>query len=390
VFSSDKAEGTSKKSCYFLRSVKIDKTSELYNNHVFVCVNRLTRASKTVALAPVPKIQHEYLCFTCKSRGEDKFYGRAHDLHAHCIAKHGLVPVDAIHSQPHSSDRTDLIVATKEQIKKNGDGSHRTKKKTTGAKASQDDSESHETSGMFHCVGDEKATIDGTSVPTKAALKATPEAAEVRAPPDDLPKGLDRHIMMLIALGRELERQQAQKLPKAAPAIKEEIKIKKTVEKGRVTTSLSAPPVSTPAHLNLRVTVRTMDAATTGASVNVKGKVVDLTKSLRPKTTDMDVERNSSEEEEFGETSSFFSQSASAVQVKFPSEMSVSDVTGGSPTPLMRKQVPAGKVPGKVPVVFAPPVTDPAITVKTAALKVIIDENAEQARIGRRKERKWS
>jgi len=56
-----------------------------------------------------------------------------------------------------------------------------------------------------------------------------------------------------------------------------------------------------------------------GPSVNVKGKgkVVDLTKLLCPRTTDMDVERNSSEEEEFGEASSFLSQSASAVQVKF-------------------------------------------------------------------------
>jgi len=61
--------------------------------------------------------------------------------------------------------------------------------------------------------------------------------------------------MMLIALGREVEHQQALKLLKAAPAIKEEIKIEKTIEKGRVTTSLSAPPVSTPAHLNPRVTV---------------------------------------------------------------------------------------------------------------------------------------
>jgi len=47
----------------------------------------------------------------------------------------------------------------------------------------------------------------------------------------------------------------------------------------------------------------------------------------------------------------------------------------------MTKLVLARKVPGKVPVVIAPPVADPENTVKTAALKVIIDENAEQARI---------
>jgi len=71
-------------------------------------------------------------------------------------------------------------------------------------------------------------------------------------------------------------------------------------------------------------------------SVRKKEKVVDLTKSLRPTTTDMNVEKNSSEEEEFGEASSFLSQEASAVQLKFPSEMAeglfFSDVTGASPT----------------------------------------------------------
>jgi len=105
--------------------------------------------------------------------------------------------------------------------------------------------------------------------------------------------------------------------------IKEESKVEKTAEKGPVTAPLPAPPTPTPAHLNPRVTVRTMKAVSTGASVNVKGKgrVVDLTKALRPRTTKMDLERNSSEEEEFGETSFFLSQSASAVQVKFPSEV---------------------------------------------------------------------
>jgi len=184
VFASDKAEGVSKKNCYFLRSVKINKTSELYDNHVFLCVNRLPRASKNTASAPVVKIQHEYSCFTCKSRGEDKFYRRAHDLHAHCIAKHSQVPVDAIHSQPYASDGTDLIADTEEQIKKNGDGSHRAKKKTSGTKASQDESESREMSVTFQ---DEKMSAGVVGVPTRAALKARPEAAEGRAPPDDLP-----------------------------------------------------------------------------------------------------------------------------------------------------------------------------------------------------------
>jgi len=128
---------------------------------------------------------------------------------------------------------------------------------------------------------------------------------------------------MLIALGRELERQQAQNHPKTTSAIKEERGIEKKVEKGRVSTSLSAPPASTPIHLNPRVTVRAMDVATTGPRMHEKekGKVVDLTKPLRPRTTNIDMERNSSEEQEFGEASSFLSQSASAVQVKFPSEM---------------------------------------------------------------------
>jgi len=122
-----------------------------------------------------------------------------------------------------------------------------------------------------------------------------------------------------------------------------------------------------------------------GTSVKEKGKVVDLTKSLRPRTTDIVMERNSSEEEEFGEASSFLSQSAFAVEVKFPSDMaegmSASDITRVSPTPLTTKLVPAGKAPGKVPVVIAPPVADPASTVKMPALKVVVDENAEQARI---------
>jgi len=137
---------------------------------------------------PAPKVQHEYWCFTCKSRGEDKYYGGAHDLHAHCIAKHGQVPVDAIHNQPYASDVTDLVAATEEQIKKNGHGSHRAKKKTTGAKAIQDDSESREMSGTFQGVGDDKAVIDGASVPTKAALQARLEAAEGRGPLTTYPK----------------------------------------------------------------------------------------------------------------------------------------------------------------------------------------------------------
>jgi len=301
--------------------------------------------------------------------------------------KHGLVSVDAIHNQPYASDRKDLIPATEEQIKKNGDGSHRAKEKTTGAKASQDLSESREMSGTVHDVGNEKAITDSASLPTKAALKLKPEAAEGRATPDDLPEGLDPHLMMLIALGREVERQQALNLPKATPTTRKERRVEKNVERGRVSTSRSAPPGSTPAHLNPRVTVRTMDAAMTAPSVSVKekGKVVDLTKSLRPRTTDIDMEKNSSEEEGFGKASSFLSQSASAVQVKFPSEMpegmSVSDVTGGSPTPLTTKLIPAGKVPGKIMGVIAPPVADLASAVKMPALKVIVDENAEQARI---------
>jgi len=95
----------------------------------------------------------------------------------------------------------------------------------------------------------------------KTALKGRPEAAEGRAPPDDLPEGLDPYLMMLIALGREVEHQQSLNLPKATPAIREEHRIEKNVEKGRVSTSLSAPSASTPAHLNPRVTVRTMNAA---------------------------------------------------------------------------------------------------------------------------------
>jgi len=59
----------------------------------------------------------------------------------------------------------------------------------------------------------------------------------------------------------------------------------------------------------------------------------------------------------------------------------VNDVTGGSPTPLTSKIIPAGKVPGKVPVVVAPPFAKPASTVMILALKVLVDENAEQARI---------
>jgi len=56
-------------------------------------------------------------------------------------------------------------------------------------------------SGTVHDIGNEKTTTNSTVVPTKAALKARQEAAEGKAPPDDLLKGLDPHLMMLISLG---------------------------------------------------------------------------------------------------------------------------------------------------------------------------------------------
>jgi len=60
-----------------------------------------------------------------------------------------------------------------------------------------------------------------TIVTTKAALMAKAEAAEGRAPPNELPEGLDPHLMMFIALGREVEQQQAQNLLKVSTKTKE-------------------------------------------------------------------------------------------------------------------------------------------------------------------------
>jgi len=73
-------------------------------------------------------VNFTYSCYVCRIRDDPHTFTCAGDLVKHSVGKHEQYPDDAIHNQFYASNGSDLRTADADEIRRHGDGSHRSRK----------------------------------------------------------------------------------------------------------------------------------------------------------------------------------------------------------------------------------------------------------------------